>query len=120
MAREHDRSDALDDQATAAKVADLRTELDNTRHEIDLTLAEIEEGLAPDKVVDRLSDRVREATASWREQPMKETRALANDGLTRLREMAWMNPAGLGMAATIVGFLLGRRAARPRHPFSAP
>lgn len=100
------------DEATAARVADLRADIDSTRHEIDLTLAEIEDRLAPDRVADRVGERVREVTAGWREQPMEEMRAVANELMTRVREMAWMNPVGLGLSAAVVGFIVGRQLGR--------
>ncbi|HEX2152441.1 MAG TPA: DUF3618 domain-containing protein [Acidimicrobiia bacterium] len=107
MTRE--RGDDVNDEATAARVADLKAEIDTTRHEIDLTLLEIEDRLSPERIADRVGDRVREATAGWRERPMDEMRSVVNDGLTRLREMAWMNPVGLGLSAAVVGFILGRK-----------
>ena len=40
---------------------------------------------------------------------MAQAQLVGRDLLTRLREMAWMNPIGLGLGAAVVGFLLGRR-----------
>jgi hypothetical protein len=31
---------------------------------------------------------------------------------TRLRELAWLNPVGLGVAAAVVGYLIGRQVGR--------
>lgn len=89
---------------------ELRADIDHTRHEIDQTISEIEERLAPDRLRGLVTDRLREATSPWRERPAEQTEALYRELMTRLREMAWMNPVGLGLAATAVGYLVGRRS----------
>lgn len=98
----HDRHDET--------VEELRADIDHTRHEIDQTISEIEERLAPDRLRDLLTGRLREVTSPWRERPGEQTEALSRELVTRLREMAWMNPVGLGLAATAVGYLVGRRS----------
>lgn len=91
-------------------VEGLRADLDHTRHEIDQTISEIEKRLAPDRLRELMGDRLREIASPWRERPGEQTEALSRELMTRLRELAWMNPAGLGMAAATVGYLLGRRS----------
>lgn len=95
-------------------VEELRADLDHTRHEIDQTISEIEERLAPDQLRDMMSDRLREVTSPWRERPGEQAEALSRELMTRVREMAWMNPVGLGLAAVTVGYLTGRRSGRRR------
>lgn len=92
-------------------VEELRTDIDHTRHEIDRTMTELEKRLGPDRMREMLMERAREWTALWREQPGRQLEGLSREMMTRLREMAWMNPAGLGVAAAAVGYLVGRRSA---------
>lgn len=88
----------------------LRADIDHTRHEIDRTISEIEERLTPDRLRGMMSDSLREAAAPWRERPVQQTGALIQELATRLREMAWINPVGLGLAAAVVGYLMGRQS----------
>lgn len=91
-------------------VEELRAEMAHTRREIDQTISEIEERLAPDRLKGLMTDRLREVASPWRERPAEQTEALFRELTTRLREMAWMNPVGLGLAATAVGYVMGRRS----------
>lgn len=91
-------------------VEELRADIDNTRQEIDRTISEIEERLAPDRLKDMVSDRLRDIAGPWRERPAEQTEALTREVMTRVREMAWMNPVGLGLAAAAVGYIFGRKS----------
>lgn len=92
-----------------ARVEELRANMDRTRQDISRTISEIEARLRPDRMKNLAGDRVMEAMEPWRRDPMGQAQLVGRDLLTRLREMAWMNPIGLGLGAAVVGFLLGRR-----------
>lgn len=94
------------------QVSELRANIESTRREISTTISEIERRLSPQRMKERASDRFAEATAPWRQDPAGQLEAWMGDGLTRLREMAWTNPLGLGLAAAVAGFLLGRSSGR--------
>lgn len=87
----------------------LRADLKDGRRQIDRTISEIEARLSPDRVAGVLRDRLREAAAPWKGQPVDQARALGREIGTRIREMAWMSPLGLGLSAAVVGYLIGRR-----------
>lgn len=103
-------SPASNDRHTEDAKAELRADIDHTRREIDLTVSEMEQRLSPSRLRHMAGDRFREMATPWREQPMEQAEALSNELITRLRETAWMNPTGLGMAAIVAGYLLGRRS----------
>lgn len=90
-------------------VEHLRADMDETREEIDRTLAEIEARLDPNRMRTMVGDRLRDVTGRWRQRPGQQLEGLSREAMTRVREMAWMNPLGLGLAAAVVGYLLGRR-----------
>lgn len=91
----------------------LRADVDRARTRIDQTVTEIEARLAPDRLRQLVGERWRDASAPWRDRPGEQLEALSRETMTRLREMAWMNPLGLGLAALLFGYLIGRRV-RPR------
>lgn len=96
---------------TEETVAELRAEIEQTRHEIDRTMSEIEQRLDPEAWRHMMTDRVREVATPWRDRPVEQAEALFHEAMTRLREMAWLNPLGLGLAAAAAGYLVGRRTA---------
>jgi len=100
-----------EERHTEETVAELRADIDQARHEIDRTVSQIEERLSPDSLKDMVSERVQEATTPWRERPVEQAEAVFHQSMTRLREMAWLNPAALGVVAAALGYLMGRRAA---------
>lgn len=106
MNQENETGDERHEEA----VEELRADIDHTRHEIDQTLAEIEERLDPGRLRGMMSDRLRKVAGPWRERPGEQAEALSRDLMTRLREMAWMNPMGLGVGAAALGYLMGRRS----------
>ncbi|HLU53651.1 MAG TPA: hypothetical protein VK011_08680 [Acidimicrobiia bacterium] len=94
------------------RVEDVRASIAGRRREIADTISEIERRLRPDRLRRMATDRLYDATAVWRENPVGQLEAWGRDALTRLREMAWMNPVGLGLAAFAAGWLTGRRRRR--------
>jgi len=93
----------------APQIDDLRLSIESRRKDIADTIAEIERRLRPDRIRRMAADRLYDATADLRKDPVGHLRAWSRDLLTRLREMAWMNPVGLGAGAFIAGWLMGRR-----------
>lgn len=99
----------MTDSENGARVDELRRSMERTRRDISRTINEIEARLSPDRMKSMAGDRVMQAVEPWRRDPTGEIQRVGQDLLTRLREMAWMNPIGLGLAAATIGFLLGRR-----------
>ena len=83
----------------APQIDDLRLSIESRRKDIADTIAEIERRLRPDRIRRMAADRLYDATADLRKDPVGHLRAWSRDLLTRLREMAWMNPVGLGAGA---------------------
>ena len=90
-------------------VEHLRADIDRARDQIDRTGSEIEGRLAPRRLREVAGERLREAARPWQDQPGEQLYALFRESATRVREMAWINPLGLGLASAVVGYLLGRR-----------
>ena len=94
------------------RVDDLRASIEGRRRDIAETISEIERRLQPGRLRKMAADRLYDATSAWRQDPMGQMEAWGRDLLTRLREMAWMNPVGLGVGAFVAGWLLGRKRSR--------
>lgn len=90
-------------------VDSLRADMERSRLDIDRTVAELAARLEPDRLRSVFVDRMREMTGPWQERPREQIDALSRETMTRIREMAWINPLGLGLAAAAVGFWMGRR-----------
>lgn len=91
------------------RVDDIRASIEGRRRDIAETVSEIERRLRPERLRHMAEERFYEITAAWREDPVGQVQAWGRDSLTRLREMAWMNPVGLGLGAFVAGWLVGRR-----------